>query len=147
MQISRNEFRVVDDRRTISVPLPEYGTNVEITLKQMSGADRERYEAWAMAFNDQRAAGGPHLPQYLYARMAVLSCVDASGNPLFDESDVEWLSQKSYVTLRRIFDAAWKLNLLDPDEVDKAVNFLEITPSSRPGTDSASPSGDAPSPN
>ena len=143
MLLSRNEIRALEDRRTEQVDIPEWGPEAQVLLRQMSGRDREVYEQWAMAYSDARAlAPGTTPPQHLYARMAVLSCVDAHGEPLFTLDDVEWLSQKSFVALKRIFDVAWKLNLLDPAEVELAAKNSVSEPDSASGSDSLLPSAE-----
>lgn len=142
MLLSKNEIKAIQDRKTERVHIPEWGA--EVLVKQMSAYDRELYESWAMIYSEQRTSGIV-ASQQLYARMAVLSCVDENGEALFALEDMDWLSQKSYVALKRIFDASWRLNLFDPEEVEKAMDFLETTPISNSGSDSASPSADAPS--
>lgn len=145
MLLSKNEIRAYDDRKMQSVPVPEWGKEAEVMVRMMSGESRERYEQWAMVYSEARAMNpGNTPPQNLYARMAVLSCVDEQGDPLFTMDDIDWLSQKSFAALKRIFDVAWKLNLFDPEEVEKASTFLETTPESASGSDSALPSADAP---
>lgn len=144
MLLSRNEIRIIEDRKATVVDIPEWGAEAQVRCKMMSGEGRERYEQWAMVYSEARAMNpGNTPPQNLYARMAVLSCVDEQGDPLFTMDDVDWLSQKSFAALKRIFDVAWRLNLFDPEEVEKASLFFEPTPASDSGTDSPLPS-DAP---
>ena len=145
MLLSKNEIKILNDRKTERVPIPEWGEGAEVLVKQMSAYERELYESWAMVLSEQRAAGIV-TTQHLYARMATLSCCDEHGDMLFTMDDVEWLSQKSYVALRRIFDVAWRINLIDPEEVDKAIDFFEATPSSSSGSALPLPSADAPLP-
>jgi hypothetical protein len=128
MFIGRNEILAIDDRRRERLVIPEWGTvedPAEVWIQMMSGNDREIYESWAMAYNSERAISGEIQASHLYAKMAVLSCVDHEGNRIFSVSDVDALGRKSYAELKRIFDTAWRLNLFDPDEVEKAAKNSE----------------------
>jgi hypothetical protein len=44
------------------------------------------------------------------AKTAIMVCVDADGNPVFKQEDLEWLTNRSARPLHRIYDAAMKLN-------------------------------------
>jgi hypothetical protein len=141
MLLSKNEIRAIQDRKTERVAIPEWGEGAEVIVRQMSAYDRELYESYAMMLSEQRTSGMVS-SQQLYARMAIASCCDEHGDTLFTMDDIEWLSQKSYVALKRIFDVAWRINLIDPEEVEKAVSFLEPTSTNNSGIVSPSPSGD-----
>lgn len=134
MLLSKNEIRAIDDRKMQTVPVPEWGKDAEVMIRQLSGRDRESYEHYAAAYG-KTSEMDEATAQDFYARMAVLSCADEHGNPLFDRRDVGWLTQKSHVALKRIFDATWKFNLFDPEEVDRAADFLGTTPESVSGSD------------
>ena len=53
------------------------------------------------------------------ARLAVLTCCDADGNPIFRPEDIPLLSEKPVKVLNRICDAALKLNNLTEDDIDE----------------------------
>ncbi len=141
MLLSRNEILAVNDRRTETVPIPEWGKEAQVLVRMMSAQDRELYESWMLLYRETRD-NGIVAPQQLYARMAVLSCVDEQGDALFSMNDVEWLSQKSYAALKRIFDVAWRLNLFSPDEVEEAIKNSEDSPNASSGTASPLPLAD-----
>ncbi|MDR0609276.1 MAG: hypothetical protein LBG58_04140 [Planctomycetaceae bacterium] len=55
--------------------------------------------------------------------MAVLVCCDENRRPIFQPSDVEWLTKKSSRPLTRIYNAAKELNdLSDEDEEELLKN-------------------------
>jgi hypothetical protein len=143
MLLSRNEILTYEDRPIRRVPVPEMGKDAEILIRMMSSRGREIYEAWALR-REEKKVDAQLESQDMYALMAVLSCCNEDGTPMFTMHDVEWLSQKAFTWLHRVFTEAWKLNLFDAGEVEKAADFLQVTPESASGSDLPLPSADAP---
>lgn len=133
MLLSRNEILAANDRPTHRVAVPEFGEGAEVLVRVMSAHDWETYESHAVEYNKRRAEGDTS-SQDLYALMAVLSCCDEQGEPLFTLQDMPWLGKKSHTALKRIFDEAWALNHLGDQEVERAADFLEPTPANDSGT-------------
>ena len=52
------------------------------------------------------------------ARLAVATCCDANGNPIFTSEDIEHLLDKPVKVLSRICDAALKLNRLNKEDLE-----------------------------
>jgi hypothetical protein len=101
MALSREQILSGNDRipNLQVVQVPEWGG--EVSLRPMTGKERERFEASASS----KIPDGT-----IRARLVALSACDDRGEPLFGEADVEALADKSGVALERIFQAAIRIN-------------------------------------
>lgn len=100
----------MDDLKIEVVDVPEWGGSVRVST--MSAFARDRFEA-----NIAKAGGGLNLHN-IRAKLAIATIVDDDNKPLFDESDIDRLGQKSCAALDRIFAAAQRLNLISDKEVE-----------------------------
>lgn len=96
------------DIKTEKVNVPEWKTDVY--LKVLSGTERDAFEA---AYTDQRM-------QNFRVRFLVLTLCDQEGDRLFDDEQITLLGKRSSLVIARLFEAAWKLNMLSPEAADEA---------------------------
>lgn len=101
-------INAASDIKTEKVNVPEWRTDVY--LKVMSGVERDAFEA---GYSDQRMAN-------FRERFLVVTLCDQAGERLFSDEQVETLGRRSSLVLARLFEQAWKLNMLSADAVDRA---------------------------
>ena len=99
--------------------MPEWGGYV--IVRSLSGTDRDRLQR----------QGGVWASR---AGVAAASIVDAEGNLLFGEDDIEVLATRSGAALQRVLDAADRLSAMRPEAVAKAKADLKATRSSGSGS-------------
>jgi hypothetical protein len=109
--LSAAEIREADDHKIQRVEVPEWGGAVHVGT--MTAAERDEIETSFTGKN------GKVDTRNLRARMAILSCCKPDGTPLFDDSDMAWLREKSAAALDRIFQAAMKINAMSPEDVEE----------------------------
>ena len=125
--LTRDAILGADDLPRREVEVPEWGGR--LWVRTMTGLERDRYEAGLVVEPGTKRAD--RLAN-LRARLVALTAVDAAGERLFAETDVEALGAKSSKALDRVADAALKMNGLGPDDVE------ELVGNSVPGPDDAS---------
>ena len=96
------------DIKTKKVAVPEWKTDVY--LKILSGTERDAFEA---GYTDQRM-------QNFRVRFLVLTMCDQNGERVFTDEQVSVLGKRSSLVINRLFEAAWKINMLSPEAVDEA---------------------------
>jgi hypothetical protein len=96
------------DIKTEKVHVPEWKTDVY--LKVLSGTERDQFES---GYADQRM-------QNFRVRFLVMTLCDQSGERLYDDEQVTILGKRSALVISRLFEAAWKLNMLSPEAADEA---------------------------
>lgn len=106
MPLSRDEILGADDLGLVEVDVPEWSGSV--LLRVMRGVERDAFEARIAA--EDRAN--------VRARLAALSIVDADGQRLFTDADVEALGQRNARALNRIFERAMALNGFTESDVE-----------------------------
>ena len=105
--LSRADIESANDIRTEIVPVPEWGGDVAV--RQLTGAERDAFEAGLV----RSTPDGKREPDltHMTAKLVAACMVDGvTGDRLFTDDDVERLAAKSATALRRVFDAAQKLN-------------------------------------
>lgn len=125
----RDMILAASDLERREVFIPEWG--VTLYVRTLTGLERDEFEASLLR------GKGPYAHTDLRgmrARLAIATCVDENGVPVFTVEDAEALGRKSARALSRIFDVAAELNGLSKDDVEDMVG------NSAPG-----PSGDSPS--
>jgi hypothetical protein len=148
--LTRDQIKIVDDRRIEAVEVPEWGGVVYV--RGLSGTDRDSFE---MAMIEQRSAKGGRRTQEvnlrnLRAKLVVRTAVDSddteTAKPLFEMADVEWLGRKSAQALQRVYAVAQRLSGLSNEEVEELTVDLGEGQSGDSGSDSPLPLAIAPSP-
>lgn len=100
------------DRKTETVPVPEWGGDV--TIMEMSGAQRDALDG-LMASRYDHKNGRMLSTKDLRAKMVILSVVNQDGTPMFSDKDMKDIGEKSGLVLDRLVVAINKLNGLDDD--------------------------------
>lgn len=145
MMLSRDEILAVDDRKTKTVEVPEWGGSV--LVRSLSGEDRDAFEA---SLTTRRPAlMGPNKGQLetvqdfsnMHAKLVSRSIVDESGARMFSDSDVVALGQKSAAALKRVFDTAAELSGIGDDALADAEGNSEPDPTDGSTSDSPATSG------
>ena len=102
-RLSAAEILDLDDRPSISVPMPEWGC--EVLMRPLNLLERF---AWmdAQSEND----GSVEQNQLVSMRLACLSLVDEAGEPVFSVDQAEALLRKNDRAAQRLMDSAMHLN-------------------------------------
>ena len=134
MSLNAKQILGADDRPLITVHVPEWATGPKgddvVLLRAMDGL---------ALFEFQQSLGRDgRLPDDFMTRYVAASVVDAKGSRLFTDGDVAKLHRKSGAALRRLFEAAQKLNLMDAEGSADFPPPSEPTGASDSGSDSPS---------
>ena len=114
MLLSKAAILAANDLPSKDVDVPEWGGTVRI--RSMTATDRDAFEiAQLEAQRDGRAA-----PDNIRARYVAACVIGEDGQPLFDESEVTKLGNKSAKALDRVFTAITGMNSVEPGAVEEA---------------------------
>jgi hypothetical protein len=122
--------RAKDSIVTKDIDVPEWETTV--TIKELSGLERGRYERSIMSFDRKSGNIVPELT-HARARLVSMSLVDEHGKRMFDDTEESLLTLGSLPSkgLDRIYEAAQELSGLSEDDHDQVVeNFSSAGESS-----------------
>lgn len=119
------------DLTTEDVEVPEWGGTVRVAM--MSGKARDAFFA-----RQEKAGGLP--PSQFSATVLVATIVGEDGKPIFEQSDIEAMREKSPEALERVLAVALKLNGLGPKAVEDARKNSSAAQSGDSGSASPSPS-------
>lgn len=110
--LTRDQIQAARDLPTREVPCPEWGGVV--LVRGLTGAERDAFEEslWAGAGKGRHVALAN-----IRAKLAALCVIDKDGQPVFSETDVAWLGQKSAAPLDRIYDAVTALSGIGEDDL------------------------------
>lgn len=104
----------------------------EIWVYELTGYDRDQLAA---RFADSEIPASTRFNN-LRASVAVASCRDADGNPIFTIDDIPALTLKSGAELDLIFDLARKISKMDEEDIEDMVKNSEGGPIESSGFDS-----------
>lgn len=107
MPTIRETILACDDLTREEVFIPEWKQTVFV--RTMTSGERCRWEN--MTTGQKR--------DDILAHLAVMTCVDESGDPIFQAGDVQALMGKSGVALDRILAAALRVNAIRQSDVDE----------------------------
>lgn len=120
--LSRDAILNSADLPMEKIHIPEWGGDVYI--RTICAGDRDSFEESISSGAKDRKSNMKNFR----ARLAVLCCVDASGNRLFTENDIEALGKKSCKALDRILTVSRKLNGFSDNDVEELVKNSAGTP-------------------
>lgn len=115
----RDRILAAQDLQRAAVEVPEWpdeaGAPTVVYVRMMTVRDRETFEGALVAAGggDGKRVVVPHFR----ARLVALCAVDADGQRLFSEDDIEALADKSAQAITRISNAAFELNKLGDEAV------------------------------
>lgn len=111
--LTREQILAADDTKAELVDVPEWGGGVWV--QPLTGSAREAIEKSALGKNGKADVG--RLVGRFRARIVASSVVDATGEQLFTEADLDGLSGKSAVALERVAEAAMRLSGMNRESV------------------------------
>ena len=114
--LTREEILAVQDRKTETVPVPEWGG--EVLVASMMGDARDRLEAQIAS------SEGPRRFERMRAKMVAATIIGEGGELLFTEADVPALGRKSAAALQRVFDVGMRLSGFRRQDVEELVGDL-----------------------
>ena len=125
-------------RDTIGEPIeiPEWAAVDGLTIRHISGAERDRLEIHASKIGD----GDTEAARGFRALSASLFLGDEQGDRIFGDEDIEDLDSKSGAALERIREAGYRVNGYDAAQVDELEGNSPAAPSGDSGFASPSPS-------
>lgn len=100
-----------DDKKSVSVEVPEWGVTVHVRV--MSGLARDRFDSLLGTMSKNK-----NLDNIRAALTAFTAC-DENGAEIFKPEDIEELGQKSSAALDRIFAVAQRINCLSEQDIDE----------------------------
>jgi hypothetical protein len=104
--------------RTQRVEIPEFGEGRYVVIREMTGAQRDDYEA--SLWEDVPGGGKVLNLENATAKLIVRSVTDDDGYPVLDESDVIALGKKMGAgILRRMADVAKELSGITDAKIEK----------------------------
>lgn len=93
------------------VPMPEWGEETIVHVRELSALERDDYEAEQV----KRGKSGKALANFR-ARLVGLTTCDDAGQRIFADSDLDALGELPASEVRKLFDVAAKLNCLGAAE-------------------------------
>lgn len=105
MSLTREQILSAQDRKTVEVPIPEWGEGASVFVRTLSGGERDELE---QAIGAAGKTGG--IMKDSRARFAAAFASDADGAPLFTLADVDVLTGKDGSALSKIVEAGLKIN-------------------------------------
>jgi len=125
--LSKEDILAVADLKTEAVPVPEWGEDVQVIVRTMTGADRDAFEQ-SLVNVDAEGKRTPAL-ENMKAKLVAITVVDEAGNRMFAADEVGHLAGKSAAAINRIFSAAARLNGIGPAAEVAAAKNSEPAPS------------------
>lgn len=125
--LTRDEIFAAQDLVTEEVPVPEWGAGRVVLVRAFNLGTRDAYyrpmtqvHADDSLSAEDRAAKLAELSQTASARLVAFSVVDAAGDLMFGDADVEALQKKSAKAIERITNVARRLNGLGEAAAESA---------------------------
>ena len=116
--LSRDEILGAPDLPLIEIEVPEWGKGVAVNIRGMTGEERDKFEVEVLN------STGPDQFKNARAKLVSVGLVDADGNRLFAEADIEALGKKNGNVLGRLFDAIKKESGLQDVDIEELLkNF------------------------
>ena len=123
--LNRTEILEASDIKVQEVAVPEWGENAAVYVKGMNGAERDKFEGSLITM---RGKDKQMNMANIRAKLASMSVCDEKGKRLFNENDVQALSQKSAAALQRVFAVAQKLSGISDEDVEELAEELKNDP-------------------
>jgi len=123
--LNRTEILEANDIKTQEVPVPEWGEDAAVYVKGMTGAERDKFEGSLITM---RGKDKQMNMANIRAKLASMTICDEKGKRLFNENDVQALSQKSAAALQRVFAVAQRLSGISDEDVEELAEELKKDP-------------------
>lgn len=112
--LSREQILSADDRKTVTVAVPEWGGDV--LVRSLTGAERDKFEESLQTVRGNKTKR--NLKNFR-ARLVSLCLVNEQGELLFSPPDVEHLGAKSVAALQRVFNKCNELNGMSDEDIEE----------------------------
>lgn len=129
----RESILAANDCGKEPIDIPEWGSP-PLFVKVWDGATRDAYDVWGRGRSKANGFAG------VRAHVARISLVDESGADVFTDADEPELQKKNGAVLNRIFDAAFRLNLVGEAALEDAKKNSKSDQSDDSGSNSPSKS-------
>ena len=123
--LNRTEILEASDIKVQEVAVPEWGENAAVYVKGMNGAERDKFEGSLVIM---RGKDKQMNMANIRAKLASMTICDEKGKRLFNENDVQALSQKSAAALQRVFAVAQKLSGISDEDVEELAEEIKNDP-------------------
>ena len=123
--LNRTEILEANDIKIQEVAVPEWGEDAAVYVKGMTGAERDKFEGSLITL---RGKDKQMNMANIRAKLASMTICDEKGKRLFNENDVQSLSQKSAAALQRVFAVAQKLSGISDEDVEELAEELKNDP-------------------
>jgi hypothetical protein len=133
--LTGEEILGIDDRKVVKVPCPEWGGHVHV--RSLSGEELDQWEVEQYERSRLEKEEGQDkqaMLRNLRARLVSRCACDESGRPLFSPEQASALGQKNGRALKRVFDAARKLNGMTPEDEQELLGNSGGAPSGASGS-------------
>ena len=111
----RGQILAQPDLKTVKLNVSDWpDVTDQLYVRKMKAKERSMFEK-SMNFDSQ---SNPRNIDNLQTRLAILTLVTAAGDRIFQESDLEVLSDKSALAMQEIFNAAAELNGLTAESAE-----------------------------
>lgn len=133
--LTAEEILGLEDRKVERVACPEWGGHVFV--RSLSG---EELDAWEVEqyersrIEKEEGQDSQAMLRNLRARLVSRCASDESGQALFTPEQAHALGKKNGKALKRIFDAARKLNGMTPEDEQELLGNSESAPSGASGS-------------
>ena len=133
--LTGEEILALDDRKVEKVDCPEWGGHVHV--RSLSG---EELDAWEVEqyersrIEKEEGQDRQAMLRNLRARLVSRCACDEAGKPLFTPEQASALGQKNGKALKRVFDAARKLNGMTPEDEQELLGNSASGPSGASGS-------------
>lgn len=116
--LSRDQILGASDIQTEDIEAPEWGGTVRV--RGLTAKQRDEYESSLVVTEGKGKSQTQRINmRNARARLAVMAVIDEDGNPLFADSDVFVLGEKSGAVIDRIFEAASRLSGISETDMDE----------------------------
>ena len=123
--LNRTEILEANDIKIQEVAVPEWGEDAAVYVKGMTGAERDKFEGSLITL---RGKDKQMNMANIRAKLASMTICDEKGKRLFNENDVQSLSQKSASALQRVFAVAQRLSGISDEDVEELAEELKNDP-------------------
>lgn len=121
MELNKEQILSADDLQIEEMEIPEWGGTIYIRV--MTGTERNLFVQDIYTSEDKE----DEVDLSIRFKLCAATIVNSKGERLFSESEIETLSNKSFIVLDRIYRKAEILNCID--DAEKIVKNSEETQS------------------
>jgi len=135
--LTKEQILGADRKRTVDVPVKEWGGAVR--LQELSASDRDLWESesFLVAADGESARFNP---KHARARLVVRSIVDEQGRRMFTDDEVASIGSLSAASVQKLFNAARKLNAISDGDMKELEGNSGAGPNDGDSSTSASAS-------